>query len=252
MLFNHTKLFQVHKDKTRFFQALETQREGQLHLAKKATNLASQNLNRTQVPGSPTPGNKCSHHKLKGKTRKTHYNQFIKTSKTKKKTQLTRRPVFLGGQSSLKAATPELFLETVPPPSPHWVIPLPGSPKPRSPKKYGIVKEQRQNNKRRWLMMFSSKVLKSFEEYSILAEEKSDFYSFLESSFVTFTSILQLHKNGKEKRFGGLFPFSALFICLFVYWGSFFEEFGYFEFPGEKNIFFTRQNVLPCVKAPIW
>jgi hypothetical protein len=67
--------------------------------------------------------------------------------------------------------------------------------------------------------MLSSKVLKSFEEYSILAEEKSDFYSFLESSFVTFTSILQLHKNGKEKRFGGFFSFFSfiyLFVCLFV------------------------------------
>jgi hypothetical protein len=55
-------------------------------------------------------------HKPKEKTRKTHYNQFIKTSKTEKKTQLTWRPVFLGDQSSLKAATPELLLETVPPP----------------------------------------------------------------------------------------------------------------------------------------
>lgn len=59
VLFNHIKLFQVQKDKTRFFQVLETQREGQLHQAKKATNLVSQTLNRTQVPGSPTPGNKC-------------------------------------------------------------------------------------------------------------------------------------------------------------------------------------------------
>jgi hypothetical protein len=76
-------------------------------------------------------------HKLKEKTSKTQYNQFIKTSKTKKRTQLTWSPVFFGGQSSLKAAAPELFLETVP----HPTLGDPSS-RPRSQKKYGIVKEQ--------------------------------------------------------------------------------------------------------------
>ncbi len=58
---------------------------------------------------------------------------------------------------------------------------------------------------------------------------------------MTFTSILQLHKNGKEKRFGGFFPFSTLFIylfvCLFVclfIWGVF-GGVGYFGFPWGKE-----------------
>ncbi len=69
---------------------------------------------------------------------------------------------------------------------------------------------------------------------------------------MTFTSILQLHKNGKEQKdlFDGFFPFSTsiyLFVCLFDL-GEFFEELGYFGFPGERNIF-TRQNFAPLCES---
>jgi hypothetical protein len=133
VLFNHIKLFQVHKDKTRFFQVLETQREGQLHLAKKATNLASQILNRNQVPGSPTPGNKCltnSKKKLAKHIQSVHKN----FKNQKEKHNLPGPLVFLGVQSSLKAAAPELFLETVP----HPTLGDPSSSRPRSQKSMGL------------------------------------------------------------------------------------------------------------------
>jgi hypothetical protein len=51
--------------------------------------------------------------------------------------------------------------------------------------------------------------------------------------------------------FDGFFPFSTSFICLFVcllIWGEFFEELGYFGFPGERNIF-TRQNFAPLCES---
>jgi hypothetical protein len=53
---------------------------------------------------------------------------------------------------------------------------------------------------------------------------------------VTFTSILHLHKNGKEQRFGGFFIFQLyLFICLFVcLFGEFFEELGTLGFQGKR------------------
>jgi len=105
----------VHKDKTSFFQVLETQREGQLHLAKKATNLASQTLNRTQVPGSPTSGNKGLTHSKKKLAK--HIQSVHKNFKNQKENTTYLVPCFFGGQSSLKAAAQELFLETVPHPT---------------------------------------------------------------------------------------------------------------------------------------
>jgi len=130
----------VHKDKTRFFQVLETQREGQLHLAKKVTNLASQTLNRTQVPGSPTPGNKGLTNSKKKLAK--HIQSVHKNFKNQKENTTYLVPCFFwGSKLSQSSSTRAFSLRQFP--TPHWAIPLPSSPKPRSPQKnYGIVQEQ--------------------------------------------------------------------------------------------------------------
>jgi hypothetical protein len=93
-----------------------------------------------------------------------------------------------------------------------------------------------------------------FEELLIFNSclRKSDFYSFLESSLCLLHQFLQLHKNGERSKdlvVFSIFNLIYLFVCLF---GEFFEELGTLGFLQGKGNIFTRQNVLPCVKAPIW
>jgi hypothetical protein len=97
----------VHKDKTRFFQVLETQREGQLHLAKKATNLASQTLNRTQVPGSPTPGNKGLTNSKKKLAK--HIQSVHKNFKNQKENTAYLVPCFFWGSKLSQSSSTRAF-----------------------------------------------------------------------------------------------------------------------------------------------
>jgi hypothetical protein len=120
VLFNHIKLFQVHKDKTRFFQVLETQREGQLHLAKKATNLASQTLNRTQVPGSPTPGNKCLTNSKKKLAK--HIQSVHKNFKNQKENTTYLAPCFFWGSKLSQSSSTWAFPWNSSPPHIGWSL----------------------------------------------------------------------------------------------------------------------------------